>query len=130
MKDLVNKIISLEREMSKEKGSFSLFALFLREDTVGKWDILVSAHWLELDKKRNMEYITKKLYSYLNQDELLLISRIVLLEKNNPILNAIHKAIHVEHSSMEVHDSVFLSIRIKHAYVITSLEQDSIDKEK
>jgi hypothetical protein len=47
MKQMIEKLASLERDVASEKGEFSLFGLFLREDAEGKWDLLASAPWLE-----------------------------------------------------------------------------------
>lgn len=39
MKTLIEKLATLEQEVSAEKGAFLLFALFLREDAPNVWDI-------------------------------------------------------------------------------------------
>ena len=46
MKEVLNKLMSIEKESSAERGDYNLFALFLREDSSNKWDILVSADWI------------------------------------------------------------------------------------
>ena len=43
VEQMVEKLASVEREVSSEKGDFRLFALFLREDAQDRWDLLVSA---------------------------------------------------------------------------------------
>jgi hypothetical protein len=48
MKEFIDKYIELERSISYEKGDFSLFALFLREDAADIWDLVVAAPWIEL----------------------------------------------------------------------------------
>ena len=52
MNQLVEKLASLERDISSEKGDFSLFALFLREDAYDRWDLLVSSPWIEINEKK------------------------------------------------------------------------------
>ena len=49
MKDLINKFVNIERKLSADKGSFSLFALFLREDApgVGVGSRLTKGHVIE-----------------------------------------------------------------------------------
>ena len=119
-KETLEKLALLEREISAQKGDFSLFGLFLREDAPDKWDLLVSAPWLEVDEKQGFKYIAEEVHSRLDTDELLFISRIVLLEKNNPILEAIHKAIRVKHGKVEIKNSSFSGIQITHACISTS----------
>ena len=125
MKQSIEKLVSLERDIASEKGEFSLFALFLREDADDKWDLLASAPWLETDKRESLEYLVNQLRSRLKTQELLALSRIVLLEKGNPVLEAIHNAIRVKHGMAEVRDSIFFGVPIKQAYLITSERKNS-----
>ena len=125
MKQLVDKLASLERDMASDKGAFSLFALLLREDAEDKWDLLASAPWLEVNKKASLEYFVNQLHTRLDTQELLSLSRIVLLEKGNPVLEAIHKAARVQHGMTEMRDRIFFDLPIKHAYLITSEKDDS-----
>jgi hypothetical protein len=87
MKQIIEKLTSLERDIASEKGEFSLFALFLREEADDTWDLLASAPWLEADKRESLDYLVNQLRARLDTQELLSLSRIVLLEKGNPILN-------------------------------------------
>ena len=128
MNQLWQKMISIERDISTEKGDFSLFALFLREDAEDKWDFVVSAPWLEKHKKEGIEYLARKLQTNLDQNELLTISKIVLIDRDNPALDAIHRAIRAEHSGIEVKDSNFFGLQIKHAYIITSKKNGELAK--
>ncbi|MGE3535970.1 MAG: hypothetical protein AB7N91_00885 [Candidatus Tectimicrobiota bacterium] len=125
MKQMIDKLASLERDIASDKGVFSLFALFLREDAEDTWDLLVSAPWLEVDKKDSLAYLVNQLRSRLDTQELLLLSRIVILEKGNPVLEAIHRAVRVRHGMTEVRDSTFFGVSIKHAYLITSEKENA-----
>jgi hypothetical protein len=125
MKQTIEKLASLERDIASEKGEFSLFALFLREDADNTWDVLASAPWLEADKRESLEYIVNQLRARLDTQELLSLSRIVLLEENNPVLEAIHEAIKVRHGMAEVRDSVSFGVPIKQAFIITSERENS-----
>ena len=125
MKQIIEKLASLERDIASEKGEFSLFALFLREDADDKWDLLASAPWLDANKRESLDYIVNQLRSRLDTQELLSLSMVVLLEKGNPVLEAIHKEIKVRHSMAEVKDSIFFGVPIKRAYIITSERDNS-----
>ena len=61
MKQIIEKLASLERDIASEKGEFSLFALFLREDAEDKWDLLASAPWLEPNNRESLEYLVNRL---------------------------------------------------------------------
>lgn len=120
MKDLLAKFIELERTLSEEKGGFSVFALFLREDAVDKWDLVAAAPWIEADRKEALSVITKKIQQSFTEKELFGLSRVVLVEMSNPSVEAINQAIAIQHDQAEVRNSNFFGLHIKHAYVITS----------
>ena len=121
-KETREKLALLEQEVSADKGEFSLFGLFLREDAQDedKWDLLVAAFWLDVDKKEGLAYLAKEIQERLEPDELLSISRIVVLERGDPILEAIHKAVNVKHGEVEVKDSNFSGVQITQACISTS----------
>lgn len=121
-KETLDKLSLLEREVSGRKGEFSLFGVFLREDAQdkNKWDLLAAAPWLEADKGKGLAYLAKQIRKQLTPDEMLSISRIVILEKGNPILEAIHKVVNVKHGNVEVKNSNFYGVEITHACISTS----------
>jgi hypothetical protein len=120
MKALAEKLVSIEREAALEKGPFFLFALFLRENAPDVWDLLVSAPWIEADKFAAFQYLSKKLNKNLTKKELLALSRIVAINQTDPALASINSVMGVEHMCMEVENSNFFGLEIKHAYIITS----------
>lgn len=120
MNTLIEKIKNIEIELSKEKGGFKLFALFLREESFDKWDVLISAPWVQNNQQESFRYIANKIQEKLNKEELLQLSRIILINEKNTTLTAINKAINTEHGINEVRDSNFFGLQIKHAYIITS----------
>lgn len=120
MKEQVEKLQNVEKSLSESKGQFELFALFLREDSPNKWDLLISADWARGDKKASINIIVEEIRKVLSDQELLMLSRLIILDKNEPALKAIHKAMHVEHGLAEISDSNFFGLPIKHAYLITS----------
>ena len=117
---MVEKLASLEREVSSEKGEFSLFGLFLREDSNDRWDLLVSAPWLEANERDGLRYLAGEIQSRLDVKEQVSLSRVVILEKGNPVLAAIHKMVGVSHGRAEVQDSVVSGLEFRRGYIITS----------
>lgn len=120
MKEIVNKLIAIEKETSVERGEYNLFALFLREDSSNKWDILVAATWIDNNKEDALKYLAPKIQKAFTQNELLQISRIVIIEDTNPALPSLQQAVSIEHGSAEIKDSSFFGLQIKHAFLITS----------
>ncbi len=130
MKDIVEKLKQQEQRMAQEKGPFDLFALFLREDAPDKWDLLVAAEWIEQDKQEVLKYISTALQEVLIPDELLKLSRIVIIDENNPALDAFQKAVNIEHGITEIRDSNFFGLQIKHVYLVTSRKRNNEKKSK
>lgn len=121
VEEFVEKLASLEKEISREKGSFDLFAVFLREDVPDRWDVVVSAKWLERDEKDGLEYLVEKFKSVLTADEIKRISRIVLLDRQNPGVKKITSEFRVRHKpSLIEKQRFFESVDIERGYVITS----------
>ena len=120
MKELLERFIRIERTLSDEKGGFALFALFLREDAADKWDLIVAAPWIELDRKEALSLITKNIQDTFASEELSLLSRVVLVDLANPAVEAVNQAVAIQHGQAEVRDSNFFGLQIKHAYIITS----------
>ena len=124
MKEIVEKLKGYEETMAKEKGPFDLFGVFLRDDAPDKWDILVASDWIENNKEESFKYIVDMVQKGLSKEELMKLSRIVIINEKNPDLEelkrAIQRAMHVEHGIAEIKDSIFFGLPIRHAYLITS----------
>lgn len=120
MKDFVEKLTQLERQISEEKGPFSLFALFLREDAPDLWDLLVAAPWIEANKGQSLRYLIGKLQAVATTKELARLSRVAIIERTQPALAALQSAFNVQHTVAEVQNSNFFGLPIRHAYIITS----------
>jgi predicted nucleic acid-binding protein len=120
MKEIIQKLMNIEQETSNEKGEYRLFALFLREDSPNKWEILVAADWIYGNKAEALRYLAQRIQKSFTQNELLQISRIVIIEEDNPTLPVLQQAFSLEHGSVEIKDANFFGLAIKHAFIITS----------
>jgi hypothetical protein len=118
--ELTDSFTRLESEIAKEKGDFALFALFLREDVPDRWDLIISAPWATADRKAALEYVINRIRSQLGAPVLTDLSRIVFVDPQDVAVQNLNRAIHVEHGSVEVKDSNFFGLPVKHAYIITS----------
>jgi hypothetical protein len=128
MKELLSRFVALEKRLSDERGGFAVFALFLREDAVDKWDLVIAAPWIEEDRKNALSYVTAQLQAEFTSAELSLISRIVLIDLGNPAVESMNQAIAIRHGQAEVRDSNFFGLQIKHAYIITSERRKAKEK--
>lgn len=120
MNNLKNKFTKVEKEISQEKGEFSLFVLLLREDSQDKWDVVLSASWFPESKKEVLTYIVNKLVKILTPKELLKLSRIVALNEDDSFVANLNSVINTKHNAVEFKNCQLNNIHVKHAYVITS----------
>ena len=118
--DLAQKFTALESTIAEEKGAFALFALFLREDVPDRWDLIVSAPWVGADKKGAVSYLIAEIKSRLGDRDLTNLSRIVVVDPQETEVQNLNRAFQIEHGGIEVRDSSFFGLPVKHAYIIPS----------
>ena len=125
MKELIKNLVSIEREISAEKGGFFLFGLFLREDGVGWWDLVAAAPWFKARDDEVLDYIAKIVQERLAPKEILKLSRVVPIDPDNPGIEKIHQLVNVEHGTVELTNNFFFGMEMKRAYIITSRRESS-----
>lgn len=117
---LVDKLIRVERYLSKKKGPFDLFVMVLREDLSDRWDILASADWIESNFDSSLKLISRELTKKLSLDELSAISKVVLLSVFDPRVKSMQKLMNIEHLDAELINVHVFGFFVNHAFVITS----------
>lgn len=117
--EILERYRRLESDISKEKGDFNLFALFLREDVPDRWDLIVAAPWIS-DKSKALDYFVGKIKSQLGIEDLTNLSRIVFVDPADIAVSNLNRAIDVKHGDVELRDSNIFGLPVKHAFIITS----------
>lgn len=120
MTNLIEKFARLEAEIAQERGDFTFFALFMREDVPDRWDLIISAPWVGEDKRGAVDYLISQIKSRLGKEHLICLSRIVPVDPENVAVQDLNRAIPVEHGNVEVNDRTFFGLAIKRAHIITS----------
>jgi hypothetical protein len=118
--EISDKFRELESRIAEEEGSFVLFALFMREDAPDRWDLIVSAPWITGDKRDAVDYFVNQIKSQLGEQDLTSLSRIVVVDPDDTAVQALNQAVQIEHGGVEVRDSNFFGLPVKHAFIITS----------
>ena len=118
--EITEKFTELEAHIAEERGPFALFALFMREGAPNCWDLIVSAPWAGDDTPSVVDYFVSQIKSRLGAQVLIYLSQIVVINPENPALQALNRTIQVEHGRVEVRDTDFFGQTVKHAYIITS----------
>lgn len=87
MKEILDKLKFAVQALENEHGPMLFFALFLREDSLEKWDIVVSASWLSSTEKNAYQTVISKIQHALDTAELVLFSRVVILDSTDPVVS-------------------------------------------
>ncbi len=116
---IVERFALLESQIAQERGDFALFALFMREGAPNRWDLIVSAPWAA-DEQQTVEYFVEQIKMKLGEQELVNLSRIVVVDSEKDAVKDLQRSIQVEHGNVEVRDSDIFGLPIKRAHFITS----------
>lgn len=117
----IENFVAIKNEIKKAKGDFTLFGLFLRDDAPNKWDLLIAAPWAEADKQGALRFIADLLTKRLDQAELFLLSRLVILEHDSPVLRAIYAAVSIKDSIGHFENCNLNGLQVKHAYILEAV---------
>lgn len=89
----LNKFID---KVEAEKGQFTLFAIFMYKDSPGRWNIVLSAPWLEEGKLRALGEFLTSMSQEFNEDAVLNYESIITLNSNHlELLNIVSNLGHV-----------------------------------
>lgn len=87
MKELLDKLKKLIHSLEIEKKSeFLICAMFLPEDSNDKWDLILSATWLDSGELESYKLISSKMQEFLTESELIQIERIVILDPEDQVV--------------------------------------------
>jgi hypothetical protein len=73
-------------DIAKKKGEFSLFAMVMRTETSGRWELVVSAPWLETGKLKAVAEFVRLLSESIGEESLHEFTRIATLPSNSDFL--------------------------------------------
>lgn len=121
MRQYIDKLKKIGKELAEEFGPLNLFAFSEREDLKDKWDVLISVSPIPKDVKVFQNNLIKRFQKELLPPELIKISRFVFLEPNHPVVQHMNMFAHVENSDVEIRNSSINNVKIGHAIVISSI---------
>jgi hypothetical protein len=116
---LVERLQKAERALTSAHGPFVLFVLAERETAPGKWDLLISAPWLETNRK-GIQQIVDALKAYLTPAEWLQLASITPLPPSMDYVQWIARKYDVQHDNQEVINVFWDTLFIPHGYIITA----------
>lgn len=108
---------------AKKKERFRLFGLFMREDSPGKWDLVISAPWLERGKLKALGEFAKEMTREFGLEEVLSLSRIVTLNHDDPALHAILKEVGAVENTLVRQGQGLFGLPIEQAYILRTTQE-------
>lgn len=120
MSEFVAALEQIERELSQQRGSFTLFAIFERQDIPSRWDLVISAPWVEENNEQAMRLLAAEMKKRLPSTDVGRVSRIVLLDSNESSVRAITSEHHVEHGRIPIEEASSYGLPSDRGYLITS----------
>lgn len=123
----LKKFLAVERLLSSEKGAFKLFALIQLEELPGRWDVVMSGEKLPEKDMTTLRFVVDKIHGVLTQAEIIQISRIILLNLEQPFVKEIEQFLTRNQNPKELFDCEIDGLKIKHAHIIISpvINEDS-----
>ena len=116
---LARRLQIAEKAIASTHGQFVLFVLAEREETPGKWDLLVSAFWLDTNRQ-GVQQMVDLLKPYLAESDWIALASITPLAPTLEYVRWIAQKYNVQHNSQEVVDTFWDSLFIPHGYIITA----------
>jgi hypothetical protein len=116
----LKKFLAIERNLSTEKGAFKLFALVQLEELPGLWDVVMSCENLPEKDMPTLRFVVEKIHARLTQKEIVQISRVILLDVEQPFVTKMEQFLVRANNPTELFNCEIDSLKIKHAYIIVS----------
>jgi hypothetical protein len=105
-------------EIAAKKGHFTLFGLFRRADALGKWDLVVSAPWLEKGKLKALGELVELLAQSIGKESISQFSRVEAVPSNNPTVKYILDTIPVDDSERRLQNTDLFGLQIRDAIIL------------
>lgn len=118
-KSLTENVRLAEGALARENGEFALFGLFQREETAGKWDVVISAPWLTTDRA-GIQRIVEGLARYLTATDWLKTASVVPLAPDTDFVQTMTRLFHAEHQVLETGSFLTEGVSIDRAFIITA----------
>ena len=84
----------VQQEIANEQGSFTLFVMLQRDNSLDLWDIVVSAPWIGESTHPTLLKVIAELKRRLDPADMLTISRVVVLRSNEPFVKEMLAYLH------------------------------------
>ena len=107
------------REISSQKGDFTFFAILMRSDAPGTWDLVVAAPWLKQGNLKALSEFTTLLAKSIGEQSLLQFARIVTIDELDPRLKSIVSKFHsIDDGAVRIQATDLFGLNIQDAIIM------------
>ncbi|HYC88831.1 MAG TPA: hypothetical protein VEO54_06440 [Thermoanaerobaculia bacterium] len=111
-------IQNLRRRLIADRGYLLFLALFERDEAPGTWDLLISGGGLRSNTLADYEYVGRLLNETLTLDEMLELTKFVVLREDYEPIQKLLKRVHVEDDEpVELENFRFYEFLIRRALI-------------
>jgi hypothetical protein len=83
------RLMEAMEAVAKKRGPLTLFALLMRAESPGKWDLVIAAPWMDRGKLKAFSYVANEVHARLGDDDIVSLSRIAHLPEDSKALRSI-----------------------------------------
>ena len=105
-------------QIASQKGDFTLFALFRRANGLGRWDLVVSAPWLESGNLKVRGELVDLLAKSIGRKSLVEFARVEPIPSNNPTVKFILANIPVDDGERRIQSTDLFDLQIEEAIIL------------
>ncbi len=130
MMEYLGKLEKVAQAFEAKHEPFALFGLFMREDSSGGWDLVVSAPWLEEGKLVALGKFSQFLVKEIGEEAVLSFSRIVTLNQDDPTLHAILDKVGKAPLPLEKEGRDLFGLPIERALILRASSKQALPPKK
>lgn len=114
----LSKLAEVMHQLARDRGPLTLFALFRRDGApYDKWDLVVSAPYLEERMRESIGEVTDRLLPLLDEREVVSLSRVVMLDPDDGNLADVLRSIQVDDGPMVVRDVTLFGLPMEQGFI-------------
>jgi hypothetical protein len=127
---IVDDLRNICRIIQSERGDFTFFAVFKPLGQRDRFDLMISAKWLDQNDTKSRRYIYTVLEDNLPLEQRKLIDQVVIIDPGNAVLKSFFVLFSSRIGEFVVRNFQFAGRKIRRAYILASKMELSIDHQR
>ena len=115
----IEKLQKLMKRVEARKGPFTLFAVFMREDSPGLWDLVIAAPWMdEAGDLETLREFVNEMSDTFSREEVMSVSRVVPLNRDDAALRDILREVGTLKKPLEKQGRDLFGLPVEYALIL------------